>query len=184
MKPFKLSLLFVSVFLQLSFSQKNDQKTTGDSFVRFTVKNAGVSVNGKFKSFTTNIKFNKANIQKSVFNGIIHVASIDTDIKKRDEHLKKEEYFDAARHTGIVFVSSSVTPVNNNTLKVTGNLTIKATTKPISLDIIYSNKGDLTIFDTKLKLNRRDYGVGKESLIMSDDVNVELRISVKTTSLK
>ncbi|MBA3900024.1 MAG: YceI family protein, partial [Bacteroidetes bacterium] len=61
-------------------------------------------------------------------------------------------------------------------LLVSGNLTIKNTTKKIVLEIFTTELAGKTIYSTSLKLNRRDFNVGSNSWILADELEVDLKI--------
>ena len=99
-----------------------------DKSVSFAIKNAGFTVNGFFETFKSQIVYDAANPSASIFSGEIDVKSINTDNTMRDNHLRKEDYFDVAKFPKIKFSSTSVTQLSEGKLKVTGNLTIKDVT--------------------------------------------------------
>src|SRR5438445_4759133 len=83
----------------------------------------------------------------------------------RDNHLRKEEYFDVQNYPRIRFVSTSVTVDKNAHFTVTGQLTIKNTTKEISIPFTTTPKDGGYIFTGEFKLNRKDFQVGGSSTI-------------------
>ncbi len=143
--------------------------------VTFVIKNAGISVDGKFEKFTVSSKYDKDAPSKSYFNGSIDVRSINTGVNMRDEHLAKEEYFDTENHPSITFKSSTVTMASNGNLKVVGTLTIKGISKKVELLVKVVQEGGETFFVTNFELDRRDYGVGGNSWVMGDEVKCEIK---------
>ena len=159
-----------------SFSFKSINQDASNH-VKFKIKNAGINVDGYFKTFSSDIVYDKTDLKKCKFNGTITVSTINTGIDSRDNHLKKEEYFDATKYPQIKFTSTSIEKGKGNNLKVTGDLTVKKTTKKVTLDVTVSETSDKFTYNTNLKINRRDYGVGTKSWIMSDDVNISINIT-------
>jgi polyisoprenoid-binding protein YceI len=168
-----LSLL-LSVVLLSGFTYVSQQKS--NSSVTFKIKNAGMTVDGAFEKFTSTIVYNKANPEKSSFKGTIEATSINTGINMRDNHLRKAEYFDVANYPNITFSSTSVKKLSDNKLEVTGNLTIKKTTKSVKLVVEVKTVSGKNIFSTSIGLNRRDYGVGGSSWTLADNLTVYLEI--------
>jgi len=131
------------------------------SEVQFKIKHLVIStVTGSFKTFegtvtTEGDTFEGANAEFS-----LDVASIDTNQEMRDNHLKGPEFFDAEKYPKITFKSTSIT---NDTL--TGDLTIKDVTKPVTLDIEHGGTatdfyGNLKAgFEITGKINRKDFGL-------------------------
>ena len=138
------------------------------SNISFTIKNAGLNVEGIFSDFKSNIQFDAKAIENTVFSGEIAVSSINTGINMRDNHLMKEEYFHQTKFPSILFKSNAVKLIKEGQLEVLGTITIKGITKPIKLLVNYSYSKTNTIFRTTIKLNRRDFKVGGSSWMMSD----------------
>jgi polyisoprenoid-binding protein YceI len=148
---------------------------SGQSGVTFKIKNAGFNVNGKFEKYTTNIVYNPAEPAKASFSGTISVTSINTNINKRDEHLRKNDYFDVAKYPNITFKSNSVREVSAGMLEVSGTLKIKNVSKTVVMPVSVKKVGNQHEFTGNLEINRRDYEVGGSSLILSDKVVITIR---------
>ena len=92
--------------------------------------------------------------------GVITVASrsVDTKNKKRDEHLRSADIFDAANHPDIAFTVDGIRP-DNGGVRVTGSLTVRGRTRPVSLDAkVSSADGEVTL-DGEVRVNRADFGL-------------------------
>jgi polyisoprenoid-binding protein YceI len=85
--------------------------------------------------------------------------------------LQKENYFNAEKYPTINFTSTSVAAGN-----VTGNLTIKSVTKEINIPYTVTPSGDGYVFQGNFSINRKDFGVGGGSVVLSDHVDVSLKI--------
>jgi polyisoprenoid-binding protein YceI len=167
----KKSIFFMLVgFIVLSVFEAKSQ-------VNFKIKNAGFTVNGGFDKFTTDIKYNETDVTKSTFAGTINAATINTDNKKRDEHLRQPEYFDVVKYPTVTFKSTSVKSNGAGKLIVNGNLTIKNVTKPVVLNVSVKKVAGKNEFSTSLDINRRDFGVGEKSFILSDKLTIALKIA-------
>ena len=169
-----MTLIKTSLFLflfglsQLCFAQT-------ERIITFTIKNAGIGVDGTFTDTDVKTNFDVKNLAAAYFKVEVKTKSIDTGIGLRDNHLRDEKYFDVEKYPSIVFNSESV-KAQGQTFIVVGKLTIKGVTKTIKIpfEIIFNETGPKTLEGT-FELDRRDYGVGKNHLILSDDVKVELR---------
>ena len=148
------------------------------SEVKFTIKNFGVNTGGNFNGLEGVIDFDKANPEKAVFDISIEAAKVNTDNNSRDNHLRKEEYFDAAKYPKISFKSEKITNKGGN-LAVSGQLTIKGTTKNISFPFKAAAKDDGYLFEGSFQLNRRDFKVGGNSVVLGDKVTVSLSVFAK-----
>ncbi|MBB3115919.1 YceI family protein [Corynebacterium bovis] len=135
------------------------------SEIEFVARHAMISkVRGSFDSFegtaTTGPNLEDAKIELS-----IDVNSIDTRNKDRDGHLLGEDFFDAEKYPKITFVSTSVTAKDDSTLSVTGDLTVKGETNPVTVEFDFGGDatdpwGNLRVgFEGKAEINRRDFGL-------------------------
>jgi polyisoprenoid-binding protein YceI len=145
-----------------------------DNSVTFIIKNFGVNTKGEFKGLKGTIKWDAANPANSSFNVSVDVNTINTGIDLRDNDLKKETYFNAEKYPTINFVSTTVNGDN-----VTGNLTIKGVTKEISIPFAVTPAGSGYLFEGKFSLNRKDFGVGGGSFVLSDHVDVTLKVQAQ-----
>ena len=147
------------------------------SEIKFSIKNFGLTVNGSFKGLKGKINFNPANTTTASFNASVQVATINTGNGSRDNHLKKEEYFDASKFPVISFVLTRISKSTKaGTLQMEGKITIKGVTKVVSFPFTATPKMEGFLFAGSFKLNRRDFGVGGKSLVLSDTLTVELAV--------
>lgn len=152
----------------------------GSSKVHFVIRNFGIKTGGDFKGLKGTIKFLPANLPASAFDVTIDAATIDTDNESRDEHLRKDEYFDVATYKTIAFKSTKVVLSSTaGRYYVFGNLTIKGVTKPVEFGFGATPKDGGYLFDGEFKINRRDFGVGGSSTTMSDNLTVTLSVLAK-----
>jgi polyisoprenoid-binding protein YceI len=89
----------------------------------------------------------------------VATASIDTKITKRDTHLRSAEIFDSGNNPHITFTVDGIRPSGND-VAVTGSLTVRGRTRPLSLDAVASVPGDEEIWlDATTRINRADFGL-------------------------
>lgn len=169
-------ILTLSVGFTLSSIAQTTWKAESSSQIKFTIKNAGISVEGKFKTFTADIKFDPENLGKSQIEGTIDVNSIDTGIGARDKHLRSDDYFDVVKYPKITFKSEQIFKYEGKYV-ARGKLTIKNVTKEVLIPIEFTpQEGGKAHFKSTVLLNRIDYGVGGKSLMMSDDLTAIIDI--------
>jgi len=177
----KLFLIIIMSAVVASFTIINSYTPVDESSsIKFRIKNLGINVDGSFKGLKGNIEFDAAKPEQSKFDISVDVNTINTGIGARDNHLKKEAYFDVAKYSTMKFsatkVAASSTP---GTYVVYGNLTIKNTTKAVSIPFTATPQSSGLLFKGEFKLNRRDYGVGSNSISMSDNLIVYLSVFAK-----
>ncbi|MBZ0290196.1 MAG: YceI family protein [Anaerolineae bacterium] len=125
------------------------------------------TVRGGFKNVTGTIDFDPANPAKASVEATIDTASMtSTGVVDRDAHLKSPDFLDIANYPTITFKSTKVEPNNDGTqAKVTGDLTIRGVTRPVTLDVeflgqVNSPFGDVRAgFTGSTKINREDFGL-------------------------
>jgi len=105
------------------------------SAIGFTVHQFLGTTHGKFTSFSGKIDVNREHPENSSVTAQIHVRSIDTHIKKRDDHLRSPEFFNVEKFPQITFRSRSVKRTGPQSGDILGDLTMHGVTKPITLHV-------------------------------------------------
>jgi polyisoprenoid-binding protein YceI len=155
----------------------------------FAVKHLVIStVRGDFGKTTGTISLDEKDLARSSVEATIDVTTIDTKVADRDNHLKSPDFFDAANHPSITFKSRKVEKSGADKLKVSGDLTIKGTTKPVVLSVTYSKPvtgmGGETrrAFTAATRINRKDFGLAWSKTVEAGPVvgdNVDVTIDVE-----
>lgn len=157
------------------------------SEVNFEVKHLVVSkVRGSFTNYEASIESTKEDFSDAVVKFEADVNSINTKSDQRDGHLKSADFFDAANHPKMTFVSKSVNKISDYELKVTGGLSMRGITKEIILDVIYNGTvagfggTEVAGFEIRGKVNRFDFGLQWNALteaggvVVSNEVKIEI----------
>ncbi|MEV6207353.1 YceI family protein [Kitasatospora sp. NPDC051914] len=109
------------------------------SRIGFAVRHAMVTnVRGEFTEYDGRLSLDGSDPSKSSAELVIKVASVDTNQAQRDEHLRTGDFFAAETYPEIRFRSTSAERIGEDTYRMTGELTIKDTTKPVVLDLDYT----------------------------------------------
>jgi polyisoprenoid-binding protein YceI len=162
------------------------------SNVGFKIKHLMVSnVNGNFNKYTGVIEIDDKDITKSTVQVTIDTNSINTNVQKRDEHLRSADFFDVAKYPTMTFISKKVAKAGKDKLKVTGDLTLHGVTKEVVLDVegpsVESKDpwGNIRKGATATtKINRKDFGLVWNAaletggVVVGDDVNIILEIEM------
>ena len=160
------------------------------SHIGFTARHAMVTkVRGSFKEYEGTGYFDGDDPTKSKLELTIKAASIDTGNADRDSHLRGNDFFDMENHPEIRFVSDKVEAQAEDTYRVTGDLTIKGVTKPVSVDFEYTGAAvdpfdnQRIGFEGRTTINRKDWGVNWNAaleaggVLVSEKVNLEFEVS-------
>lgn len=136
------------------------------SSVAFSVRHLMISrVHGVFKKWSGSLETDDAHPENSKVKVSIDTASIDTREDQRDQHLRSADFFHAGEHPQITFESTSVQKLDGEHFRVTGNLTIRGVTKPVTLDTEYFGRqkdpygGERAGFSAKTAIDRKDFGL-------------------------
>src|SRR5512134_3221429 len=106
------------------------------SNVGFKVRHLMVAnVKGSFDRHSGTVDINDRDITKSKVDVTIDTTSINTNVQKRDEHLRSADFFDVATYPTMTFVSKKVAKAGKERLKVTGDLTLHGVTRQVVLDV-------------------------------------------------
>jgi polyisoprenoid-binding protein YceI len=144
------------------------------SSVTFTVTEMLVNkVTGKFGSFGGTVVVGDS-LEKSRVEASVDVTSIDTNIHKRDEHLRTADYFDAAKFPRLTFKSTALwgTPAS---FYIKGNLTIKGVSKEI---VFGARLADGGVVSAEATIQRKDFGLTAGKVIKND---VHLHLHIRMT---
>ena len=186
MRPYKLMLmaLLLSVgTISLADAQEYGIDA-GHSGVIWGAKHLGLGYTmGRFNKFGGNISYDASNPEATSVMLDIDVASIDSNDKKRDDHLRNADFFDAGTYPKITFKSTKVTAVTGkaDTLSVTGDLSMHGTTKSITFEVKKTGEGEHFMakkpavgFWAEFTVKRSDFGVGiaKYAQAIGDDVKL------------
>ena len=165
------------------------------SIVGFSVKHLVISkVKGQFKKAEGSFDFDEKKNEISKVDIKIDVASVDTNDKKRDEHLSSADFFDAKKFPQITFKAGKASVKKGETTKLPGTLTIRGVSKPVVMELTYNGstidpwKNEKSGFSLTGKINRQDYGISwnkaldKGGVAVSDEVVIEVEGEATKTS--
>ncbi len=136
------------------------------SAIEFSVRHMMVStVKGNFREFSADLELDPEDLTKSSVRAVVKVASVDTRDPQRNAHLTSADFFEAEKFPEMVFQSTRVEHVGGDRYRVTGDLTIKDVTRPITLDVTYlgtqvSPYGVKAAgFEATTTISRKDFGL-------------------------
>lgn len=154
--------------------------------IGFIVRHAMVTkVRGQFNEFESTINGDSV-------SATIKTASIDTNNAERDAHVKGEDFFNVEQFPEMTFKSTSFDVDDNGNGTVTGDLTIKGITKPVTLDVETEGTaedpfGNLRLgFEAKTKINRTDFGIDFNAPLNTGGVMLsnEIKIEIDGSAIK
>lgn len=160
------------------------------SEIGFKVKHLVIStVSGKFKTFEGKVESEKEDFSDAKVSFSADVESIDTGVEQRDQHLKSADFFEAEKYPKLVFESTSIVK-DGDDYKLTGDLTLKGVTKPVTLQVELGGVGPnmygqtVAGFEVTGKINRKEFGLTwgavteAGGVVVSDDVKLAANIEL------
>jgi polyisoprenoid-binding protein YceI len=147
--------------------------------VGFAVKHLMIAtVRGRFGAVTGTIDFDEAHPLSSTIDVTVDVSSIDTRQEQRDNHLRSPDFFDVANFPTMHFVSTAIAGDLDGAFRVTGDLTIRGVTKPVTLDVTAEGRvrdpwgNDRAGFSAAGKISRGAFGLTWNQMLEAGGVTV------------
>ena len=191
MKAFIFSLITSLLFCTSSFAAATSWDIDpAHSTASFKVRHMMISdVNGNFRGIQGKVVIDDTDLKKSKVDVTIAATSIDTGIKKRDDHLRSADFFDVAKYPALTFVSKQVKSVSGNGFTLVGDLTIHGVTKEVELAVselsaeIKDPWGNIRkAAKATTKINRKDFGLIYNTVLetggvlVGDEIQIELEV--------
>lgn len=156
------------------------------SVAQFTVTKLGFAdVTGRFTKMEGEVQWDPAAPESGSVRWRVAVASVVTEpgATNRDRTLQAPEYFDAARHPWLTFESTRVKALAPGQLEVTGELTMRGVTRPITITVRHAGPASAPIFETAFEVDRYDYDI-VGGRVMSRLIGRTAYIYVKAVTLE
>jgi polyisoprenoid-binding protein YceI len=153
--------------------------------IEFSVRHLMISnVKGRFSGISGTIDFDPAHPELLVVDVAIPVATIDTHNEQRDGHLRTNDFFAAEQFPNITFKSDRLEGDIKSQFKLSGDLTIRGVTKPVTFDVTAEGSGDdpwgneRLGFSATAEINRMDFGVQYNAALEAGGVVVGEKVKI------
>jgi len=187
----RIAALAVAIAPALAFGQTATWNVDpSHSRAGFSVKHLVISdVKGEFSKLSGKVQLDDADLSRSSVEVTIEAASVDTRDEKRDAHLKSADFFDAAKYPTIIFKSTKVVAGKDGALTITGDLTLRGVTKPVTLEgsitKAITDPWGLTRRGASFtgKLDRKEWGVSWSKVtdvgaVVGDEVKLDIQAEI------
>ena len=158
--------------------------------IGFVARHAMVAkVRGAFDELSGTVVLDGANLANSTATVAVKTASVNTRNAQRDGHLRSADFLAADEYPEITFTSTGARQVSETELELTGDLTIKGVTRPVTIPFTYEGSaqdpfGNLRVgFEGSVTINRKDYGISWNAaletggVLVGDKVVLEFEVS-------
>jgi polyisoprenoid-binding protein YceI len=158
------------------------------SNIGFTIRHLVSHVSGQFTAVDGTLTFDPGKMTQSMGKFSVKVASVSTNNPKRDAHLKSEDFFYAEKYPELSFVIKKVVPNGKTKAKMSGDLTMRGVTKPVTFDVEYLGSGKsmngkpIAGFVGSTVVNRKDFGINwnkaldQGGFLLGDEVTINIQI--------
>ena len=162
------------------------------TLVEFSAKHLMITtVKGRIGEISGTIYTDEKDPKKSSVEATLLAASLDTRTDQRDQHLRSADFLNSEVYPEIKFRSTRIEG-DKESFKLTGDLTIRDVTKPVTLDVHFEGKtkdpwgGERVGFSGTGKIDRRDYGLTWNQALETGGVVVgnEIKISLEVQAVK
>ncbi|MBC7369647.1 MAG: polyisoprenoid-binding protein [Undibacterium sp.] len=155
------------------------------STVNFSLRHIVSKFTGSFGKVSGGLTVDRADLEKSTVEAVVDIASINTADEKRNTHVKSPDFFDVAKYTKGAFKSTAWKKTGEDTFDVTGNLTLKDVTKPVTLKVKLLGFGDgmrgakLSGWEVTGAIKKSDFGLSGPAMLskaLGDEVTLSIGV--------
>ncbi|MDY6903553.1 MAG: YceI family protein [Thermodesulfobacteriota bacterium] len=194
MKAKMIIMTFLCISLAGNFAHAQMQKLNIDkvhSNIYFDVRHIFSLVRGSFDDFSGTILVDPEEPLKAQVEFTVQVDSINTNIEKRDNHLRSEDFFASEKYPEMTFKSTGIKRVEGDFYVLEGYLTVKDVTQKIDVPFKYQGRSENPMkkgervdgFEGEFTIDRLDYHVGSGKYAVMGLVSKAVRIIVTLETL-
>jgi len=192
LKPiFLLAVIALMVGAPAAAQSTQWQLDPAHSSAQFAVRHMGIStVRGMFTKLSGTARYDPADSKNDSLEVTIETASVDSRVEMRDNDLRSDHFFDVQKYPTMTFRSTKVESAGTDKLKITGELTIRGITKPVTLDVdgpskpVKDGQGRLHMgVSATATVNRTDFGMTGYQGIVGNEVTLTIDAELVQTPI-
>jgi polyisoprenoid-binding protein YceI len=179
----KITCFALGLFISMGAFAQTWTLDKAHSQLNFNITHLTISsVEGGFKSVSATLTSSKDDLSDASIELDANVNSISTGVEARDNHLKSDAFFNAAKDSLLTFKSTSFTQAGGKNYTLTGNLTLHGVTKSVTLNVVFNgtvvnpmSKKTVAGFKITGVIKRSDFNIGSTfpATMLSDEVNLD-----------
>lgn len=181
MKRIALAFALTAALAPAAHAVEYTQVQADKSRIGFGYQQMGVSMDGSFKKFTSQLRFDPTAPTAAKSTIEVDLASVDTGSSEGDAEVATKTWFNAKAFPTARFESTSVKALGGNKYEVAGKLTIKGTSRDVVVPATFTPQGNAGVFDGSLTIKRGDFSIGEGAWkafdIVANDVVIKFRIA-------
>lgn len=181
MKRIALALFSTFALAASAYAVEYSQVQADQSRIAFAYQQMGVSMDGAFSKFSSQLRFDPAAPQAASATIEVELASIDTGSEEGDEEAARKTWFNTKDFPTARFESTGVKALGGNKYEVAGKLTIKGTTRDVVVPATFAEQGKAGVFEGSLTIKRGDFSIGEGAWkafdVVANDVVIKFRIT-------
>lgn len=185
MKKYLLALLTLGLVSHLGAAPTTWKADPAHSSVGFAVRHFFSKVPGTFANLDCTIVYDADNVGASKATATIGIAGVNTDNERRDGHLQTDDFFSAATYPNMTFTSTKWVKTGDNTFDITGDLTIRDVTKPVTLKAALLGTGPgprgatLSGWEASATINRTEWGINYGAGVVGEEVEISINVEAR-----
>ena len=156
------------------------------SSIGFEVRHFFNDVPGRFTSSDGKVVYDAKTAENSSVHIVVEVDSVNTDLERRDQHLRSEDFFAVDEHPQMSFRSTSITSSEDDVLQMTGDLTLRGKTKRLTMPVKVLGLMELgpdvakAGFETEFVIDRKEFGISwnrnldQGGTVLGDEVTIRI----------
>lgn len=181
MKRIAMTLALAAAMPLTAHAVEYTQVSAKDSAINFSYTQMGVTMEGGFRSFSSDLRFDPADPTAASAIIDVELGSISTGMTEADSEVTGKPWFNTEAFPTARFESASVTALGDNRFEVAGTLTIKGTTQQIVAPAGFTEIIGAGVFDGSFTIRRGDFAIGEGAWskfdILANDIHIQFRIT-------
>ena len=173
--------LAATLGLAVSAHAAEQKLVAAQSELVFVSKQMGVPVEGRFKKFDAQVAFDPAKLDTSKINFTVDLASATLGAPESDAELPKATWLNVPQFPKASFQSSSIKSLGAGKYDVAGKLSIKGTSRDVTVPVVLTQSGATTVATGTVPLKRLAFKIGEnewaDTSMVADDVQVKFKLA-------
>lgn len=184
LNPIALALTLAAVLSWSARAAEYRQIQADQSAITFAYQQMGVAMEGKFRRFTGQLRFDPERPESAQATVEVDLASIDTGAAESDREVAGKTWFNTSAFPTARFTASGIKALGDHRYEASGQLTIKGKVQDVVIPATFTAQGKTGVFDGRFTLRRADFAIGEGAWaafdVVANEVQVQFHITAHT----